>query len=298
MPRDVPYLLVSTRPSVSGGVLHMHSRGRCESSCRQRNTPPCHTLCCAVQGLKRWAHTWPYPCYALCCAVQKRGSVGRVCDKAHQYSQPGAEAAAVLALLCCPVLCSAGPDNKVSWVLKQSAVAGRICDQARQQGQPGVEAAAGGSSCRHGGHQCRQLGGQPGACTGAGARPSAGVRTHPASIKGTALQVLRLSTSLKVESHGVSKSTKPGLAVILTPSHLQARHNAIVAHESRAEWVNGHILAIPFSDRYAEALTEAVLNTGIHRIADERVKYSMAAHVEHAGAAFCCCLWVYVAVTR
>uniref|UniRef100_A0A7S3R2T6 C2 domain-containing protein n=1 Tax=Dunaliella tertiolecta TaxID=3047 RepID=A0A7S3R2T6_DUNTE len=81
-------------------------------------------------------------------------------------------------------------------------------------------------------------------------------------------------------------------------SALQARHNAIVAHESRAEWVNGHILAIPFSDRYAEALTEAVLNTGIHRIADERVKYSMAAHVEHAGAAFCCCLWVYVAVTR
>jgi len=31
----------------------------------------------------------------------------------------------------------------------------------------------------------------------------------------------------------------------------QARHNAIVAHESRAEWVHGHILAIPFSDRYA-----------------------------------------------
>ncbi|KAF5837475.1 hypothetical protein DUNSADRAFT_4277 [Dunaliella salina] len=78
----------------------------------------------------------------------------------------------------------------------------------------------------------------------------------------------------------------------------QARHNAIVAHESRSEWVNGHILAIPFSDRYAEALTEAVLNTGIHRIADERVKYSLAALVERGGAAFCCCLWVYVAVTR
>ena len=31
----------------------------------------------------------------------------------------------------------------------------------------------------------------------------------------------------------------------------QARHNAIVAHESGAEWASGHVLALPFSDRYA-----------------------------------------------
>lgn len=47
-----------------------------------------------------------------------------------------------------------------------------------------------------------------------------------------------------------------------------------------------------------EAVAEAVLNTGVHRIADERVKYSLAAYVERGGAAFCCCLWVYVAATR
>ncbi|GFH23937.1 C2 domain-containing protein, partial [Haematococcus lacustris] len=61
---------------------------------------------------------------------------------------------------------------------------------------------------------------------------------------------------------------------------LQDMHNERVVKESRADWVCGHILALPFSDRYADAVTEAVLNTGIHRIADERVKYSMAAHVE------------------
>ncbi|GFH19018.1 CC2D2AN-C2 domain-containing protein [Haematococcus lacustris] len=79
---------------------------------------------------------------------------------------------------------------------------------------------------------------------------------------------------------------------------LQDMHNEVVMKESRADWVCGHILALPFSDRYADAVTEAVLNTGIHRIADERVKYSMAAHVERSGIAFCSCLWIYVAALR
>ncbi|KAJ9514810.1 hypothetical protein QJQ45_028482, partial [Haematococcus lacustris] len=79
---------------------------------------------------------------------------------------------------------------------------------------------------------------------------------------------------------------------------LQDMHNERVMKESRADWVCGHILALPFSDRYADAVTEAVLNTGIHRIADERVKYSMAAHVERSGIAFCSCLWIYVAALR
>jgi len=52
------------------------------------------------------------------------------------------------------------------------------------------------------------------------------------------------------------------------------------------------------SFRYTEAISEAVLNTGIHKIADERVKYSMAAHVERGGASFACCIWVYVAAIR
>lgn len=71
-----------------------------------------------------------------------------------------------------------------------------------------------------------------------------------------------------------------------------------MAKEARAEWVCGHILCLPFSDKYCEAVTEAVLNTGLHRVADERVKYALAAHVERGGAAYVCGLWVYVAATR
>ncbi len=62
--------------------------------------------------------------------------------------------------------------------------------------------------------------------------------------------------------------------------------------------VNGHILALPFSDGYADAVAEAVLNTGIHRTTDERVKFAMAAYVEPLGAAFVCCIWIYVAAVR
>jgi coiled-coil and C2 domain-containing protein 2A len=45
-------------------------------------------------------------------------------------------------------------------------------------------------------------------------------------------------------------------------------------------------------------VTEAVLNTGLHRIADDRAKFSVAAVVEQTGVAFCCCCWIYIAVTR
>lgn len=31
----------------------------------------------------------------------------------------------------------------------------------------------------------------------------------------------------------------------------QASHNERVAKEARADWINGHILALPFSDKYA-----------------------------------------------
>lgn len=37
---------------------------------------------------------------------------------------------------------------------------------------------------------------------------------------------------------------------------------------------------------------------GIHRISDERVKYSTAVYVEPLGASFVCCMWVYVAAVR
>ena len=36
----------------------------------------------------------------------------------------------------------------------------------------------------------------------------------------------------------------------LVPMHLQAKHNEAIRATSRADMVNGHILALPFSDRY------------------------------------------------
>lgn len=61
---------------------------------------------------------------------------------------------------------------------------------------------------------------------------------------------------------------------------------------------NGHILAVPFSDNYAEAVTQAVINSGVHRTVDPRVKFAMAAYVEQLGSAFVACIWIYVAAIR
>jgi coiled-coil and C2 domain-containing protein 2A len=59
---------------------------------------------------------------------------------------------------------------------------------------------------------------------------------------------------------------------IIKPAHLQNKHNEEVrrAAGGSSVMINGHILAVPFSDRYADAVAEAVLNTGIHKIADDR----------------------------
>lgn len=62
--------------------------------------------------------------------------------------------------------------------------------------------------------------------------------------------------------------------------------------------VNGHALSLPFSDGWATAVAEAVLNTGLHRTADPRVKFAMAAYVERLGAPWVCCIWIYVAAIR
>lgn len=79
---------------------------------------------------------------------------------------------------------------------------------------------------------------------------------------------------------------------------LQVSHNDRVNREMRGCLINGHILALPFSDGYSDAVTEAVINTGVHRTLDPRVKFAMAAYVEPLGAAFVCCMWIYVAAIR
>jgi coiled-coil and C2 domain-containing protein 2A len=78
----------------------------------------------------------------------------------------------------------------------------------------------------------------------------------------------------------------------------QVAHNERVAREMRGCAVNGHVLALPFSDGWRGAVSEAVLNIGVHRTVDPRVKFAMASYVEPMGASFVCCLWVYVAAIR
>ncbi|GBF93799.1 hypothetical protein Rsub_06131 [Raphidocelis subcapitata] len=79
---------------------------------------------------------------------------------------------------------------------------------------------------------------------------------------------------------------------------LQAAHNGRVSREMRGCAINGQVLALPFSDNWAAAAAEAVLNTGLHRTTDPRVKFAMAAFVEPMGAAWVCRMWVYAAAVR
>ncbi|GFR45894.1 hypothetical protein Agub_g7350 [Astrephomene gubernaculifera] len=116
-----------------------------------------------------------------------------------------------------------------------------------------------------------------------------------------ALSAASLAASAALAEAGARGPTQP-------PQHLgerhklitglQASHNERIRREARCESAHGHMLALPFSDQYLEAVSEAVLNTGIHRIADDRAKFSTAVFVEPLGASFVCCIWIYVAVVR
>jgi hypothetical protein len=75
-------------------------------------------------------------------------------------------------------------------------------------------------------------------------------------------------------------------------------HHERLARDVRGCLVNGHILSVPFSNNFAEAVREAVLSTGLHRTKDARVKFAMAAYVEPLGHAFVCRCWLYVAAIR
>ncbi len=95
----------------------------------------------------------------------------------------------------------------------------------------------------------------------------------------------------------LAAATSPHL--LLCPGvRLQDSHNERVQRDSRSGGVHGHIIALPFSDSYLDAVVEAVLNTGVHRIADPDVKYAIAAHVEPLGHSFVCCMWIYLAAVR
>lgn len=79
---------------------------------------------------------------------------------------------------------------------------------------------------------------------------------------------------------------------------LQTAHNDTIYKRMKTTAFNGHILALPFSDSLSEAVSRAVLNSGIHRTVNDHVKFSMATYVEPLGAEFVCCIWIYVAAVH
>lgn len=91
-------------------------------------------------------------------------------------------------------------------------------------------------------------------------RQSRGLSAHvgPHSVQIRAAQLcLRPPT---FPSHHPSSSPLP--VHPRPPGSLQASHNMRIKREAKAEAAHGHILALPFSDRYLEAVNDAVLNTG------------------------------------
>ncbi len=72
----------------------------------------------------------------------------------------------------------------------------------------------------------------------------------------------------------------------------------MVSKEARNSVVTGHVISLPFSDGYGHAIRDAVLNTGIHMITNEHVRFALATHIERTGVKFVCCVWIYLAVIR
>ena len=72
----------------------------------------------------------------------------------------------------------------------------------------------------------------------------------------------------------------------------------VIQREARCTVLSGHVLHLPFSDGFSDAIQAAVLNTGVHMTTDERCKFAMAAHLEQTGAAFVCGGWIYICRVR
>ena len=72
----------------------------------------------------------------------------------------------------------------------------------------------------------------------------------------------------------------------------------MIQKEARCTVLSGHVLHLPFSDGFSDAIQAAVLNTGVHMTTDERCKFAMAAHLEQTGAAFVCGWWIYICRVR
>jgi hypothetical protein len=67
-----------------------------------------------------------------------------------------------------------------------------------------------------------------------------------------------------------------------------------VAKEARHSMAVGHIISLPFSNGFGDAVAEAVQNTSVHMATGEHAKFAVAAQVERSGTKFVCWMHVYV----
>lgn len=79
---------------------------------------------------------------------------------------------------------------------------------------------------------------------------------------------------------------------------LEQAHAEAIAKQAHSKLVAGHILTLTLSDGFDDAISEIVLNTGVHNIGDDTARFAMAAFVERTGVQFVSGIWVYVAVVQ
>ena len=89
----------------------------------------------------------------------------------------------------------------------------------------------------------------------------------------------------------------------LEAQYCGGRHGALswlqtIQKEARCTVLSGHVLHLPFSDGFGDAIQAAVLNTGVHMNTDELCKFAVAARSVQTGAAFVCGWWIYICRVR
>lgn len=71
-----------------------------------------------------------------------------------------------------------------------------------------------------------------------------------------------------------------------------------ISKEARTDAIAGHVLCLPLSDGFGDAIREAVINTGLHMNTDEFAKFAWAVYIERTFARCISGIWIYLAVVH
>ncbi|KAK9825070.1 hypothetical protein WJX74_006069 [Apatococcus lobatus] len=81
-------------------------------------------------------------------------------------------------------------------------------------------------------------------------------------------------------------------------TQLQRSHDLAISKEARTDAMAGHVMCLPLSDGFGDAIREAVINTGLHMNTDDFAKFAWAVHIERTFARCICGIWIYLAVVH